>query len=495
MDGETGLQMGPVETGSRFNDFLGSGGITVLANGHYVISSPLEDALGRRNAGSVRLVNGESGELISVLVGEQEDNFLGSNVLGLLNGNYVIVSSSEDNGGLADTGSLRLMDGSTGAQIGETIFGDQEEDQLGSEKVLILANGNFLVASSSDDEAGVVNAGSVRLFDGNNGTQIGVPYFGEQPVQEVGSEAVVPLANSNYVVVSSDYDDPVAGTFDTGSVRLFDGNTAEQIGLAIIGDQDSDLLGIFGVQPLSSGNYVILSPFDDNGAVRNGGSVRLVNGSTGVEISTIFGNQPDDLLGERGVTELTNGNYVVSSPGSDEAIFQGGLVQLFDGTTGTEISSFSGDQENDQVGFPRVTALGNDNYVIASSFDNVGALVRAGSVRLFNGSNGEQIGPAFVGEKSDDFVGDPGAYALSDNSYLIVSSLVDVGLIESAGSARRFDGVTGIEMGSPVFGQSTLDFDEADVLQPDSGGYYLLLAPEWDNGATTDSGLVRLFGL
>ncbi len=65
------------------------------------------------------------------------------------------------------------------------------------------------------------------------------------------------------------------------------------------------------VVPLSSGNVVVTSPFDD-AAGTDTGAVYLFNGSTGELISTLTGSQEGDRVGIE-VTPLTNGNYVVSS--------------------------------------------------------------------------------------------------------------------------------------------------------------------------------------
>ena len=69
--------------GDAANAHLGSHGITSLANNNYVIASPIETVYGVVNAGSVRLVNGDTGEQISAaLVGDAFEDFLGIGSIG-----------------------------------------------------------------------------------------------------------------------------------------------------------------------------------------------------------------------------------------------------------------------------------------------------------------------------------------------------------------------------------------------------------------------------
>src|SRR5437867_11825996 len=88
------------------------------------------------------------------------------------------------------------------------------------------------------------------------------------------------------------------------------------------------------VVPLSTGNVVITSPFDDAGG-RDAGAVYLFNGSTGALISTLLGSTASDFVGNGGVTALSNGNYVVRSSNWDNgAVVDAGAATWGSGTTG-----------------------------------------------------------------------------------------------------------------------------------------------------------------
>src|SRR5262245_63361174 len=130
------------------------------------------------------------------------------------------------------------------------------------------------------------------------------------------------------------------------------------------------------VVPLSTGNVVITAPFDDAGGT-DAGAVYLFNGATGALISTLIGSHANDNVGSGGVTALTNGNYVVSSPDWDAGLVADvGAVTFGSGTAGVAGTvnggnSLAGTTAGDQVGRGGVTALSNGNYVVLSpEWDN-----------------------------------------------------------------------------------------------------------------------------
>ena len=138
----------------------------------------------------------------------------------------------------------------------------------------------------------------------------------------------------------------------------------------------------FGYQvvPLSTGNVVITSPYDDAGG-SDAGAVYLFNGATGELISTLTGSHANDHVGSfLSVTALANGNFVVASPEWDNGgIIDCGAVTWGSGTTGISgtvnaMNSLVGSSAEDMVGYGGVTDLGNGNFVVSSLYwDNQGA--------------------------------------------------------------------------------------------------------------------------
>ena len=148
-----------------------------------------------------------------------------------------------------------------------------------------------------------------------------------------------------------------------------------------------------GVTALSNGNYVVSSPNWTNGAAAAAGAVTWGSGTAGVSgtvsaTNSLVGSTANDQVGgnDGGVTALSNGNYVVSSPDwTNGAAADAGAVTWGSGTAGVSgavsaTNSLVGSTANDQVGGGGVTALSNGNYVVSSpNWTNGAAAVRARS--------------------------------------------------------------------------------------------------------------------
>ena len=102
----------------------------------------------------------------------------------------MIATQNDDVGGVSNAGSVMLIDGATGSQVGTTISGDDANDLLSFSSVTSLGNGNFVIASHNDDVGGVVNAGSVMLINGTTGAQIGTTISGDDFDDQLGRSSV-----------------------------------------------------------------------------------------------------------------------------------------------------------------------------------------------------------------------------------------------------------------------------------------------------------------
>jgi len=130
----------------------------------------------------------------------------------------VIVSSNDDEAGIVNAGSVRLMDGGTGLQIGSTLSGDIANDQFGSYGITELGNGNFVIKSPGDDEDGLVDAGSVRIINSSTGIQEGIPIIGAI-TNDMSSIQVVDSISGDYFILSQRNADK-DGLVDSGQVRI-----------------------------------------------------------------------------------------------------------------------------------------------------------------------------------------------------------------------------------------------------------------------------------
>lgn len=500
VNGTTGAVIGTPIKGATTADQVGISGVAVLSNGNYVIPSPYQDVAGKSDAGSLILVNGETGAQIgNAITGNDSFDLFGlGGVLTLANGNFVAAAYQDDVDGVVDAGSLALFDGSTAEQIGATLAGDNANDQISSGGIRELPSGNFLVLSKFDDVSGVSDAGSVMLINGASGALINT-IAGNDSGDALSSEGITILANQNFVISSSADDN--GGLSDVGSVMLVNGATGVVID-TLYGEDANDQYGNEKPLALKNGNYVVPASLDVVGGNSLAGSVRLLNGETGALIGAVTeGDRNSDSIGLGGAVELSNGNYVVGSAAEDQSPFNNeGSVRLFDGSTGAQLNQINGLANNDQVGNQGIAALANGNYVIVSDQEDApGPISDAGSVRIMDGSNGNLIGSTIYGEDADDRLGyDSGApIVLSNGNVVVVSRDDNNGGITGAGSMLLIDGSSASVI-DKIFGASSGDFTVtpfADdfLIESPLQDYFLLNLKLYDNSAGADSGRVLLF--
>ncbi|MEN3940455.1 choice-of-anchor D domain-containing protein [Prosthecobacter sp. SYSU 5D2] len=506
--------------GSKAEDRLGNWGVMLLSNGNYLVRSPdwdgstVDAGAVTWVSGSSAMIGVISSS--NSLVGSRTGDKVGSGGVKLLsNGNYVVCSPDWNNGSVVDAGAVTWGSGSSGVSgvvsSSNSLVGSTASDQVGSGGVTVLSNGNYVVGSSSWDNGTVWNAGAVTWCDGNNGTSGEVSssnsLVGSTDSDELSSGGVTALTNGNYVVCS-----PLWGngrTFSYGAVTWCNGSSGAtgevNSSNSLVGNEALDAVGYGGVTALSNGNYVVSSPHWGRLPFIYLGAVTWGDGSSGVSgsvngINSLIGSTMWDGVGSGGVKALSNGNYVVCSPLWGDGL---GAVTWGSGSSGVnrEIKSSNsllGSTVEDYVGNGGVTELSNGNYVVLSSDWSNGTADKAGAVTWGSGSSGisgvVSSSNSLVGSKADDQVGDGGVTRLSNGNYVVVSSDWSNGTADKAGAVTWGSGSGGV---SGTVGSSNSLVGSKFGDQVGSGGVtslingnYVVCSPNWDNGTFVNAGAV-----
>jgi hypothetical protein len=400
-------------------------------------------------------------------------------VTALTNGNYVVLSSEWDNPSPAavNAGAVTWGNGSIGISgpvtSANSLVGTSASDQVGNTGVTPLTNGNYVVSSQNwrNTSPAAANAGAATWANGSTGISGPVSaansLVGSSAGDQVGNFGVIPLTNGNYVVSSPNWANTSPATSNAGAVTWANGSSGisgpVSAANSLVGSSAGDQVGFSEVTALTNGNYVVSSPNWDNPfpAAVNAGAVTWGNGSTGIKgpvtsANSLVGSSPSDRVGLSGATALTNGNYVVRSPewnNTSPAAVTAGAVTWGNGSTGikgpvTSANSLVGTSVGDNVGSPGVTPLTNGNYVVRSrAWDDTPAAAEAGAVTWGNGSTGTS-GPvsaanSLVGSSASDFVG--GVTALTNGNYVVLSSNWDntSPIATDAGAVSLGNGSTG----------------------------------------------------
>lgn len=518
--------------GTLVNDQIGSGGVTALTNGNYVISSPNWDG-SAANTGAVTFCNGATGctgtvTLSNSIFGNLPNNQVGSGgVTALTNGNYVVRSPNWDrvvsSTVVQNVGAVTFCNGTTGC-AGEvlesnSLVGSTINDNIGSQGITALKNGNFVVRSTVWDNGAELNAGAVTWCSGTSGCAGAVSdtnsLVGSLQDDIVGAEFIVELTNSNFVVSSANWHDSRgAATWCSGT----SGCTGIVNALnSLVGVTPGDLVGNNGITPLTNGNYVVNSPFHDGGA-QDTGAATWCNGASGgcvgpiLSGNSLVGTTANNLVGLGGTTALTNGNYVVRSYLWDGIRSNVGAATFCNGTSGctgavTQSNSLIGTLQDDQVGFNGITALTNGNFVVASSTWGVGG----GAVTWCSGTSGctgevtftnslfgfiHSIEPSGV---LTDQVGAGGVTALTNGNYVVNSpNWNQPGLFPRLGAVTLCDGATGCA-GPATHNNSLIGAGSSDLIGSSgivalANGNFVVRSPLWDHatgsGTTGNAGAV-----
>jgi filamentous hemagglutinin family protein len=419
-------------------DSVGSGGITALPNGNYVISSPLWNT----SVGAVTWANGATGLMGTTvragnsLIGAAAGDSVGSGgVTALTNGNYVVNSPTWN----ASTGATTWMSGTTPStgtvSPTNSLIGAAPGDSVGSSGVTALTNGNYVVNSPTWGGG----LGAVTWMSGlaTNPATVSPAnsLIGAAAGDQIGLGGVTALSNGNYAVSSPTW----AGNL--GAVTWMNGLIASSgtvsAANSLVGTTPGDQVGFGGVTALTNGNYVVNSPLWS----ANTGAITWMDGlgnstpSAVSALNSLIGAVPGDSigsgmdgLGRGGITALTNGNYVVNSPLWGGTL---GAVTWMSGTipslgTVSAANSLIGNVAGDLLGIGGIAALTNGNYAISSPMWSNGAITNTGAVSLGDGTLGSvgTVGstPSLMGTLANDNLGWDGLIPLSTGGFVILSS-------------------------------------------------------------------------
>jgi hypothetical protein len=418
-DGATVGEVGAANSlvGASTGDYAGAV-VQALANGHYIVQSPYFDHGGVGNVGAVTWADGgapTAGTLSAAnsLIGSQEYDVVGLYAAVLANGHYVVSSPVWDNGTLRDVGAVTWRDGSGPAAgvVGpaNSLVGTAADDSVGYFTtigipplgVVPLANGHYVVASPAWDSGAVPDAGAATWADA------GQPLSGEVSAQNslVGSadgdaiaQYLVTLPNGNYVVGSPYWSESRgAATWGNGlggTVGVLDA------GNSLVGTQPLDFVTSSYIYPLHDGDYVVASSLWNQGETLRVGAVTRGSGSSGIagEVSpqnSVVGNAQDDRVGLGGVASLPGGGFLVRS-----ALASGlGAISRIDAplpaadATVNAANALVGKSETDRIGAPGASVQADGAILLHTA--NIAA-DGAGAITLFDRSD------RFVGTLSEE---------------------------------------------------------------------------------------------
>lgn len=443
--------------GTKASDQIGSSGIVILTGGNYVVRSNNWDNGHLTNVGAVTWGDGNTGITGTVnsansLIGATAGDHVGfSGVTVLANGNYVVRSEDWDNGSVIDAGAVTWGNGNTGitgtVNLDNSLVGSTTGDDAGSSNVITLTNGNFVLRSPNWDNGLIVDAGAATWGDGDTGITGTISaensLVGTSTDDHLGSTGLTALTNGGYVVRSANWDNQLvtnAGAVTWGSPTAGVTGTINSSN-SLVGSHISDTVGSTGVVALPNGNYVVRSQLWNNGNVLDAGAVTWGNGKTGItgEVSisnSIAGSRGSDGVGTE-LTILPDGSYVLRT----KAWNNGTTVDAGAVTWGNDNSSTTGpiNSSNSVLGQTAVGGAGlnfayslpHQYLVVGRPADNKVTLFGQFGPEILVSGQGQAIasGESLPTPMSGTDFGDVGIHAAQVTHTFTISNVGNAGLL------------------------------------------------------------------
>ncbi len=511
-------------TGSTKDDYVGGNGIVALPSGNFLVRSPQWHNGGAPLAGAVTWVNGTLGltgtvSVANSLVGSTAEDRVGeSDITVLTNGNYVVSAPYWDNGATTDAGAATWGNGESGISgtinAGNSLVGSRANDNVSSEGVAALTNGNYVVASPFWNSDTVTDVGAATWGNGMSGVSgvvdAGNSLVGSTARDYLGAGGIVALSDGDYVVSSPKWDNGAQA--DAGAATWGNGASGVQGELSadnsLVGTWVGSKVGDGGVTALSNGHYVVISPYWRDTGSSSKGAVTWGDGDGGVKgavssANSLVGSGGDEMLGSGGVVALTTGNYVVVSPSWDSLpTYDLGAVTWGDGSKGitgtvSSTNSLVGSRQSDRVGSGGVTPLANGNYVVKSYTWANGTNQSTGAATWGNGNGGTVgavgAGNSLIGTSANDEVSF-GVTALTNGNYVVLSANWSNGTLSRVGAATWCDGsavtAAAVSSANSLVGSTPLDRVGAYGATALTNGNYVVLSNYWSNNGANGAGAV-----
>lgn len=248
---QVGATLNGIEPGDYFGvkvDFSSDGSILAVGARYNDSGS---------NQGYVKIYRNVAGtwtQIGNTILGENENDESGTALSLSQDGNTIAIGAAYNN----NKGQVKVFQNINDIwiQIGNTINGEVNGDMLGN-SVCLAANGTILAIGTPGNDGNGSDSGRVRVYRNISGiwTQIGNDIFGEAYGDRCGDDVKMSVDGTVLAISSNNYND--GDIFDIGQIRIYQYRSGNwvQAGNGIIGENFIDNFG-YGLSLSSNGNIL-----------------------------------------------------------------------------------------------------------------------------------------------------------------------------------------------------------------------------------------------
>lgn len=456
-----------------------------LPNGSYVVLTPEWRSAAGIQCGAATFGSGAGGisgaiSAANSLIGSQDGDSVGFFADVLADGDFVVRSPLWDNGAVREAGAATFGSAVGGVSgvvgPGNSLVGASEFDRVSNGGVVTLSSGHYVVLTPEFDAFPAANVGAVTWGSGVSGVSGVVSatnsLLGGGDSDRIGSLGAIALANGNYVVRSPEFR---SSAFRGGAATLVSGGGPAigtvNVDNSLYGASALDRVSERAVVALSNGNYVVASPSWDNGALRDTGAITFGNGTTGIvgpvsAANSLVGEVVDQRFGSAPPIALADGRYALANtqwaPAGGVArgavIIASGIGGLT-GTVSAANAALIGAQDFDQIGSGGLWGLPGGAVAVSSPLWRFGALDAAGAVTVVQPGAGAGVQVSSLnslhGTQEGDRVGLGGLVTLANGDFLVRNTDWNIRVAFAGAGAITLARTTGTTVG-PVTASNSI---------------------------------------